>query len=169
MFRSLERDELLAYYRLADVGVVTPLNDGMNLVAKEYCACNLEEHGVLVLSEFAGAAAELGRGALLVNPYDIVGMANAMHEALTMPAEERESRMARLRRHIRHNDIHRWVRLFLQAAQVNVTDLDSGGSGIAEREGEAAQRSKAGSPFFDTDSDDDPDARAAAVTSRGGP
>jgi len=116
-FRSLSRDELLAYYRLADVGVVTPLNDGMNLVAKEYCAANVEEQGVLVLSEFAGAAAELRRAAVLVNPYDIVGMAEAMVHAIGMPSEERKARMARLRRTIQQHDVHHWVRQFLDAAK----------------------------------------------------
>jgi trehalose 6-phosphate synthase len=116
IFRSFERDELLAYYRLADVAVVTPLNDGMNLVAKEYCACNVDEQGVLILSEFAGAAAELGRGAMLVNPYDIVGMAGSMKVALSMPLKERKSRMSRLRRQVKLSDIHRWVSRFLDSA-----------------------------------------------------
>jgi trehalose 6-phosphate synthase len=67
-YRSLSRLELLAYYRAADIALITPLKDGMNLVAKEYCACSIEEDCVLILSEFAGAAEQLGRGALLVNP-----------------------------------------------------------------------------------------------------
>jgi trehalose 6-phosphate synthase len=121
----------------------------MNLVAKEYCACNIQEHGVLILSELAGAAAELGRGSLLVNPYDIVGMANAIREALEMPADERESRMARLRRHIRHNDIHRWVRMFLQAAQVNIADLEAAqpAQPFAPTEDSSPEQ---GDPFFET-------------------
>ncbi len=115
-FRFLNRTELAAYYRAAAVALVTPLNDGMNLVAKEYCACNVDETGVLILSEFAGAASELHRGALLVNPYDIEGMADAIWRALTMHEKERASRMGRLRRIIKQNDIKRWVNLFLEAS-----------------------------------------------------
>ena len=83
-YRSLSRLELLAYYRAADIGLITPLKDGMNLVAKEYCTCSIEEDSVLILSEFAGAAAQLYRGALLVNPYDIEGVADAIHRAFHM-------------------------------------------------------------------------------------
>lgn len=115
MYRVLSRTELLALYRVADVCLVTPLNDGMNLVAKEYCACNVDNKGVLILSEFAGAAAELQRGAILVNPYDYEGMAQAIHTALTMPADERRARMQRARRQIRRNDVHAWADAFLRA------------------------------------------------------
>lgn len=115
-YRSMSRAELLANYRAADVALVTPLNDGMNLVAKEYCAANVEETGVLVLSEFAGAAAELHRGAILVNPYDVEGTADAIVQAIHMPEEERRARMSRLRRVIRQNDIGRWVDQFLAAS-----------------------------------------------------
>jgi trehalose-6-phosphate synthase len=75
IFRSLGRSELVALYRAADIALITPLKDGMNLIAKEYCAANVENHGVLILSEFAGAARRLGRHVLLVNPYDIEGVA----------------------------------------------------------------------------------------------
>src|SRR5207248_1578498 len=70
-FRSLGREDLLAHYRGCDIAFVTPLKDGMNLVAKEYCACRIDENGVLILSHFAGAAEQLKTGALLVNPYDV--------------------------------------------------------------------------------------------------
>jgi trehalose 6-phosphate synthase/phosphatase len=116
IFRSLDRTELLAYYRATAIGLVTPLKDGMNLVAKEYCACSVDEDCVLILSEFAGAAAQLQRGALLVNPHDIEGMADAIHRAVTMPPEERRSRMRRLRRTIRKHDVFWWVDSFLRAA-----------------------------------------------------
>src|SRR5205085_8231513 len=89
VFSSLSRDELLAYYRAADIALVTPLKDGMNLVAKEYCASSIEEESVLILSEFAGAAAQLNRGAILVNPYDIDGVADALWRAWNMNVEER--------------------------------------------------------------------------------
>jgi trehalose 6-phosphate synthase len=113
LFRSLEVTELLAYYRVASVALVTPLIDGMNLIAKEYCACNLDATGVLVLSEFAGAAAELESGALLVNPYDFEGVAEAICTALRMDRSERRERMSRLRRHVRRRDVFRWLDSFL--------------------------------------------------------
>ena len=96
-YRNLSRLELLAYYRAADIALITPLKDGMNLVAKEYCACSIEEDCVLILSEFAGAAAQLACGALLVNPYDIRGVADAIRVAHAMSAEERTARMRRMR------------------------------------------------------------------------
>jgi trehalose 6-phosphate synthase/phosphatase len=116
VYRSLSRVELLAYYRGAQIGLVTPLKDGMNLVAKEYCACNIEEEGVLVLSSFAGAAAQLSRDALLVNPYDIEGVADAIYRAFHMEKAEREARMRRMRRQIREYDVFWWVDAFLRAA-----------------------------------------------------
>ncbi len=116
MFRSLDRRELLAYYRTAEIALVTPLKDGMNLIAKEYCASSPEEHCVLILSEFAGAAAQLQKGALLVNPYDEEGVADAIHEAYTMPIAERKRRMNKLRASIRKQDIYWWVNSFLEAA-----------------------------------------------------
>ncbi|MBI3545473.1 MAG: trehalose-6-phosphate synthase [Gammaproteobacteria bacterium] len=116
IFRSLKRSDLLAYYRAAEIALVTPLKDGMNLVAKEYCTCSIEEDCVLVLSEFAGAAAQMQNGALLVNPYDVEGSADAIHRAFSMPKEERRTRMRRLRRAIRHQDIFWWVDSFLRAA-----------------------------------------------------
>jgi trehalose 6-phosphate synthase/phosphatase len=116
IYRSLDRDELLAFYRTSEVALVTPLKDGMNLVAKEYCAANIEENGVLILSEFAGAAAQLHHGALLVNPHDVDGTADAIFQALTMPVKERKARMKRLRRSIRKLDVYHWVNSFLVAA-----------------------------------------------------
>ena len=112
-FRSVDREELVAYYRAASVCLATPLKDGMNLVAKEYCACQVERRGVLVLSEFAGAAVQLGEGALLVNPYDILGVAAAIARACEMPTEERRRRMARLQRNVLTEDVYRWVDDFL--------------------------------------------------------
>jgi len=116
LYRSLDRQELLAYYRLAEIGLITPLKDGMNLVAKEYCACNLEGNGVLILSEFAGAAAQLQTGAILVNPYDIEGVANAIYRAFTMDIKERKRRMRRLREVVRRRNIFWWVDTFLHTA-----------------------------------------------------
>ena len=90
------KNELAGFYRDADVGFVTPLRDGMNLVAKEFVACRVREPGVLVLSPFAGAG-EMMHEALKVNPYEIGNVANVLHRALTMPREEREVRMHALR------------------------------------------------------------------------
>jgi trehalose 6-phosphate synthase/phosphatase len=116
MFRSLSQVELVAHYRTCEIALVTPLKDGMNLVAKEYCASSIDDNGVLILSEFAGAAAQLHRGALLVNPYDIRGVADAIHEAFTMDGETSQERMKKMRRSIQKNDIFHWVNVFLQAA-----------------------------------------------------
>jgi len=114
-YRSLSREELIAHYRSAEVALLTPLKDGMNLVAKEYCACSLEGNGVLILSEFAGAAAQLQKGALMVNPYDVEGVADAIYRAFTMNQDERYARMRRLRENIRKYDIFWWVDSFLEA------------------------------------------------------
>jgi len=116
MFHSLAREELLAYYRMAKIAIVTPLKDGMNLVAKEYCATNIEEDGVLILSEFAGAAAEMAKGSLMVNPYDIEGMAQAIYQAFKMDPKEKTRRMRKLRRQIKDNNIYKWADSFLRVA-----------------------------------------------------
>jgi len=123
IYRSLKPVTLLGFYRTAEIALVTPLKDGMNLVAKEYCASSLEEDGVLILSEFAGAVSELQEGALLVNPYDIVGVANVIREAAHMDRSERQRRMRRLRKTVRKHDIFWWVDSFLLAAIA--TSLDS--------------------------------------------
>jgi trehalose 6-phosphate synthase len=115
IYRSLEWEELLAYYRTCEVAFITPLKDGMNLVAKEYCACSLDD-GVLVLSEFAGVAAQFRSSALLVNPFDVDGMAGALHRALTMEPDERAARMRRLRRNVARQNVFWWVDAFLKAA-----------------------------------------------------
>ena len=116
MFRGLSDPELLAYYRRSDIALVTPLKDGMNLVAKEYCACSLDDIGVLILSEFAGAAAQLREDALLVNPFDIRGVAAAIHEAFHMPLEQQKERMRAMRRSIVRQNVFHWVDSFLNAA-----------------------------------------------------
>ena len=112
LHRSVSPTVLVALYRAADVMLVTPLRDGMNLVAKEFLAARVDEEGVLVLSEFAGAAESLG-DAVIVNPYDIEGTAEAIHVALTMDPEERRRRMRTLRTNVCEYDIHRWATLFL--------------------------------------------------------
>ncbi len=112
-----ERPELVAHYRAAQVAMVTPLKDGMNLVAKEFCACTLEGNGVLILSEHAGSTAQLQRDAILVNPYDVEGVADAIKEACDMPQTERRKRMQRMREKIRRHDIFWWVDTFRRAAR----------------------------------------------------
>lgn len=109
LFRSLDPEDLVAAYVAADVMLVTPLRDGMNLVAKEYIATRLDNTGALVLSEFAGAAEQL-TDALIVNPYDLDSMAETMHRAVTMNPTEQRQRMERLRRDVRRWDVHRWAR-----------------------------------------------------------
>ncbi len=116
VFRSFGHRELFSYYRAADVALITPLKDGMNLIAKEYCAANVDENGVLVLSEFAGAASQLRRGALLVNPYDIEGVADTIYQACTMADGERRLRMRHLRQSIARRDIFWWADSFLRVA-----------------------------------------------------
>ena len=110
---SYDRAELVALLRAADVMVVTPLRDGMNLVAKEYVAARTDLRGALVLSEFAGAADELD-GAFLVNPHDIDGLKRTLCEAMRLPDAEAEERMRRLRDHVMAHDIARWAREFLE-------------------------------------------------------
>jgi trehalose 6-phosphate synthase/phosphatase len=116
LFRSLERSELAAYYRTAEIALITPLKDGMNLIAKEYCASSLEENCVLILSEFAGAASQMQKGALIVNPYDQEGVADAIYTAFKMSPHERYQRMKRLRASIKRHDIYWWVDSFLHAS-----------------------------------------------------
>ncbi len=101
-------EEIDKYYRAADLCLVTSLHDGMNLVAKEFIAARADEHGVLILSQFTGAAREL-RDALLVNPYDIDETADALHVALEMEPEDKVLRMQRMRKTVRENNVYRWA------------------------------------------------------------
>jgi alpha,alpha-trehalose-phosphate synthase [UDP-forming] len=124
LHRSLDRVTTCAYLRGADIALITPLRDGMNLVAKEYCACDIERDGALILSEFAGAAAELKNGALLVNPYDTEGVAEAIYRAYSMSRDERHWRMTALRNQIRRNDVFAWVDSVLTAATQRQLDTE---------------------------------------------
>lgn len=108
-FRTVPFVQLVATYRVADVGLVTPLRDGMNLVAKEYVASHSDEDGVLILSRFAGAASELKTGALLVNPYSTEEISNALYRALTMSPKDRRLRMRRMRRVVKKRNIDNWL------------------------------------------------------------
>ena len=128
-FRSLDRDDLLAHYRACEIALVTPLKDGMNLVAKEYCACCVENNdGVLILSQFAGAAEQL-KPAVLVNPYDVEQVADAIFKVFRMSDAERRARMKRMRRIVHHEDVFWWVDSFLKA-----------GSQLAARSAQTASR-----------------------------
>lgn len=125
--KSFNLKTLVGFYRKSRIGLVTPLRDGMNLVAKEYVASQDEANpGVLVLSCLAGAAAELG-DALVVNPFDTVGIAQAMHQALNMPLAERQQRWQRMMEALRGNDLTAWRRNYLArlaaAAEVRPGDL----------------------------------------------
>jgi len=116
MFRSLGRNELIAMYRASDIALVTPLKDGMNLVAKEYCTCNTDETGVLVLSEFAGAAQQFQNNAVLVNPHDTQNTAQAIARAIQMPSSEKRHRMQLMRQDVKTRDVMWWLNSFLKAA-----------------------------------------------------
>ena len=106
--RQHSHQEIERYYCAADLCLVTSLHDGMNLVAKEFPAARRDERGVLILSQFTGAAREL-RDALLVNPYDIDQTAEAIRAALEMEPEEKQSRMHRMRRVVKEHNIYRWA------------------------------------------------------------
>lgn len=112
MFRSIPPHQLVALYRAADVMLVTALRDGMNLVAKEFVASRTDDDGVLVLSEFAGAAEELSE-AVLINPYDIDAVAEGIRRALAMSPEERVARMRALRQRVRARTVHQWAAAFI--------------------------------------------------------
>ncbi|MDT7739328.1 MAG: trehalose 6-phosphate synthase [Mycobacterium sp.] len=114
LHRPVPRDELIAFFVASDVMLVTPLRDGMNLVAKEYVACRSDLGGALVLSEFTGAAAEL-RQAYLVNPHDTEFVKDAIEAALNQSGEEGRRRMRALRRQVLVHDVDRWARSFLDA------------------------------------------------------
>lgn len=125
----LPPEEVLGLYRAADMMLVTPLRDGMSLTAKEFVAARADGDGVLVLSEFAGAAEELD-GALVVNPYDVDGLSAVMRRALTMPPDERRSRMATMRKRVLEHDLFQWADRFLET-------LDRSRASVEELAGKA--------------------------------
>ncbi len=119
MHRVISRPELVAFYRFADVAWVSPLRDGMNLVAKEYVACQPDGHGALVLSSFAGVAAEMAE-ALLINPFDQERTAFTVKRALTLNAEEKRCRMLALHERVARNDVFVWADRFLELLNESV-------------------------------------------------
>jgi len=127
LHQSVDTDELIALYLAADLMLVTPLRDGMNLVAKEYVAAHVDATGALVLSEFAGAARELD-GAILVNPHDLDGIKDAIRSVLDNDSADARARMRRLRRIVTRRDVHAWALDFLAMLRRPATgELDAGG------------------------------------------
>ncbi len=114
-YRAYPPSELIAYYSAADVALVTPLRDGLNLVAKEYVASRIHGDGAVVLSEFAGVAVQMPE-AILTNPYSSEQVASALQQALTMRSAEQKQRMAAMQARLRSQDIHWWLREFLELA-----------------------------------------------------
>jgi trehalose 6-phosphate synthase/phosphatase len=138
LYRSVPHDQLLALYRAAHVMLVTPLRDGMNLVAKEYVAARADDRGVLVLSEFAGAAWELAT-AVLINPYDVVAFSSAIARAMFMPEEEQRARMIKLRAAVADQTVQKWASDFLRDLRDTTPSLLKGSSMAVEVE-DALQR-----------------------------
>jgi trehalose-6-phosphate synthase len=114
--RHHAHSDIYPFYRHADFCMVTSLHDGMNLVAKEFVSVRDDDDGVLILSQFTGASWEL-RDSLLVNPYDLDRMADAVRDAVEMPPEERHARMTRMRESVREHNIYRWAGLLLTELQ----------------------------------------------------
>ena len=129
-YGHLSREQLVAHYRAADIALITPLKDGMNLVAKEFCASRVDETGILILSEFAGAAAQLRTGAYLVDPRNTCSIASALHEAVDPDEGDVRRRMRRMRRNVRVHDIQRWCGEMLR------------GTSALEKEATARKRSE---------------------------
>jgi trehalose 6-phosphate synthase/phosphatase len=123
IYGCIPQSELASFYRDASVALVTPLRDGMNLVCKEFVACQTGDPGVLILSRFTGAA-ELMQEALLCSPYKIEEVVEALHRALQMPLEERTTRMQSLQRREKKNDVNTWMYMFMNAMESNLVKLD---------------------------------------------
>ncbi len=132
LHQSFPKEEMAAFYLAADVALVTPLRDGMNLVAKEYVACRYDLGGRLVLSEFTGAANEL-TGAFLVNPHDIDSLKARIIAAMGAPQQEAMRRMRRMRRRVFDHDVHRWAAEFLGA-------LDGGRRAVVQPDPEGSSQ-----------------------------
>ena len=132
--RHHSHEEILPYYRAADFCLVTSLHDGMNLVAKEYVAARHDERGALILSRFTGASHELA-DALVVNPYDTDELGDAIHAALSMPADERRARMQRMRATVREHNVYRWAgNLIGELAEVRLDAVAPAASEAAHRQ-----------------------------------
>lgn len=124
LMRQHSHQEIQRFYRTADLCMVTALHDGMNLVAKEFLVARHDEQGVLILSQFTGAAREL-RDALIVNPYDTEQLADAIHSSLGMDPEERQRRMQRMRSMVKENNVYRWAgNLIAELCDIRLEGLD---------------------------------------------
>jgi trehalose 6-phosphate synthase len=124
--RHHSHEEIERYFRAASVCLVTSLHDGMNLVAKEFVASRDDNRGVLILSTFAGAAQELG-DALLVNPYDVDQVANAIYQALEFSEEEQTARMSRMRKTVYERNVYRWAaNLLTDLTEIRVDNVEKG-------------------------------------------
>ena len=135
-----DKQSVFEHYRACDVCVVTSLHDGMNLVAKEFVASRDDEHGVLILSAFAGASREL-REALIVNPYHVEHTADMIHAAVVMPLAEQRERMRAMRALVRDNNVFRWAgRMLIDAARVRHRERVR--ARIAEHHSEAEDRGR---------------------------
>jgi trehalose 6-phosphate synthase len=132
LYTQFEVAELIAYYQSADIALLTPLRDGMNLVAKEFVASQLDDNAVLILSEFAGAAEEL-KDALLVNPYSIDEVAARLKQAVEMPEVERRARLSRMRAQVEHNNLEFWSQSFLRALTPPIPNFATRSNGFSER------------------------------------
>ena len=113
LYKALPQSKLIALYKISDICLVTPLRDGMNLIAKEYVSCKAEEAGILILSEFAGAAEEMKEYSILVNPYDIEEVADSINKALNMHGNTKKMMISGLRKIVQKNDIYTWANNFI--------------------------------------------------------
>src|SRR5665648_229424 len=136
LYRSLPFEELACYYAAADVAWITPLRDGLNLVAKEFIAAQDAVGGAatLVLSEFAGAAVEL-QGALLTNPYDSKNLADVLFRALSLTDEQKKEHIRRLSRIVSSYDVHVWTQDILSMAERTTAPADDRAAGLTVRLG----------------------------------
>ena len=136
-FRNLTFEEIVPLYRLCDVALITPLRDGMNLVAKEFIASRPDQTGVLILSEMAGAAKEMGE-ALIINPFHREDFAKALEQALTMPVEEQIRRNQLMQERLRRYNVVRWADDFVQALVVHAKNRGRPPGAVVDRQGLAA-------------------------------
>jgi trehalose 6-phosphate synthase/phosphatase len=119
----LEREEYFALLRLADVGLITSVRDGMNTTSLEYVICQKDNHGPLILSEFSGTAGSLS-GAIHINPWDLNGVAEAINQALTMSSEQRKTDFEKLHKHVISNNVQAWSNNFLKRLMTNLSSFD---------------------------------------------
>jgi trehalose 6-phosphate synthase/phosphatase len=113
IYKTIQQKELIAYYQAADICLVTPLRDGMNLVTKEYVSSKIDDLGVMILSEFAGAAHEMKDNSIMVNPYNIEEIADSLYQALNMSEEEQKRKISNLKEIVKENDVFKWANNFL--------------------------------------------------------